>query len=64
MKRNMDKLRAEYKKLRKQNKGQLYFSDYDQIAELGDNKAVDMVYIALEVGVAMGYRIGKKESNS
>ena len=61
MKRDIRKAHEDYKKFVKRNKGILYLSDYEQIAEMCKGDVVKMVCTGLEVGIVIGYRLAKRE---
>lgn len=61
MRRDIKKLLEEYGKLMVQHKGALYYKDFQQIYELSSGKIFDCIWTAYQVGVAIGYRIRKRE---
>ena len=61
MRRDIKKLLEEYEKLKVQHKGALYYSDIKQIYELSSGEKFDCIWTAYQVGVAIGYRIKKRE---
>ncbi len=61
MKRDLKKAKEEYKKLVKRNKGNIYYSDYEQIKEMCKGDIYKMVMTGLEVGIIIGYRLAKRE---
>ncbi len=61
MRRDIKKLLEEYGKLKVQHKGALYYEDIQQIYELSNGEISDCIWTAYQVGVAIGYRIRKRE---
>ena len=59
MRRNITKHLEEYGKLEKQGKVNLYLCDVLDILDKTPDR-VELIYKALQVGVVIGYRIGKK----
>lgn len=63
MKRDINKLLEEYKRLEEQRKGIMYYEDVTQIHNLSDGSITDCIVKAYQVGVAVGVRIGKREAS-
>ncbi len=64
MKRDLQKYVEEYKRRffgSKTGKGAIYGSDIEQIFKMTSN-IFDSIAYALEVGIIIGYRLGKKEA--
>lgn len=61
MKRNIDKMLEEYQRLEDQVKAKIYCGDLEEIRRRSCN-TFDMVVLAMELGVVLGYRVGKRES--
>lgn len=61
MRRNVDKMLEEYQRLEDQGKAKIYYGDLEEIRKRSCN-TFDMVMLAMEFGVVMGYRVGKRES--
>lgn len=59
--RNLNKARDEYKKILKKNKGNIYYEDYLQIVDMCKGDVYEMVMVGMEVGIAIGYRLAKRE---
>ena len=64
MKRDMNKLLEEYRKLADQGKGVMYSQDITQIYNMSDGNKFDCIVNAFSVGVAVGYRIRKREERN
>ena len=63
MRRNITKHLEEYWKLEKQGKVNLYLGDVLDILDKTPDR-VELIYTALQVGVVIGYRIGKRGSRT
>ena len=64
MARNMEKLSKEYLQLVDSGLGGLYYSDFKQIEKMCKGDRIAMLFRAMECGVAIGYRLGKKEKSN
>ena len=60
--RDLQKLHEEYEKLLEQKKGYIYMSDILQIMKMRKGDIYGMIAEGLEVGIVIGYRIGKREA--
>ena len=61
MERDLNKLQEEYKRLIRKRKGMLYPSDIKQIMENSGPCLSEKIIYGVEIGIAIGYRIGKRE---
>ena len=59
--RDLRKAKEEYKRISQHKKGAVYKSDFDQIFEMCKGDVYRMTMTALEIGIAIGYRLAKRE---